>query len=235
MQDLVQAYITGRDYAKAEPLLSEVLARARKSPGTNSSELESRLGDMAELRYRQKRYADAETLYRERIESRLSRGGGETGDTVLGARASLGRLYSDWAWAGRATTGAAAHERAIQGEKLLRETIAVREGDGKWAAWRKAELQSRLGGALTVLAFTDPNLTAATREPKLVEAEAALQRGQTGMEQDKKTETKYQRDGIERLIRLYEPWPKPDNLAEWKQKLAAFDEAEARKNQPAKP
>jgi eukaryotic-like serine/threonine-protein kinase len=233
VQDLANAYMSGRDYAQAEPLLSDLLARARKSAGTNASELESRLADMAELRYRQKRYADAEPLYRERIESRLRRPGGETGDTVLGARTSLGRLYSDWAWADRANAGAAAHERAIEGEKLLRETSAMREADAKYSAWRKAALQSRLGGALSVLAFTEPGLTATTREPRLVEAEAVLQRGQAGMEQDKNTEAKYQRDGIERLIRLYEAWPRPDQLAEWKQKLDAFDEAQ--KNKPRQP
>jgi hypothetical protein len=34
--------------------------------------------------------------------------------------------------------------------------------------------------------------------------------------------------------RLYEAWPKPDKLAAWKQKLATLDEAEARKNNPAR-
>jgi hypothetical protein len=83
---------------------------------------------------------------------------------------------------------------------------------------------------LSAVAFTDPALTPATREPKLVEAEAALLQGQAGMEQDKKTESRYQRDGIERLIRLYEAWPRPDKLTEWKEKLAAFDKAEEQKN-----
>jgi hypothetical protein len=235
MERLADSHMAGRNYAQAELLLSELLARARKSADTNPSELESRLADMAELRYRQQRYAEAETFYRERIENRLRRPDGEASDTVLGARASLGRLYSDWAWAERATSGAAAHERAIEGEKLIREAIAARERDAKFETRRKADLQSRLGGALSVVALTDPGLTADTREPKLLEAEAALQRGQAGMEADKDTEPKYRRDGIERLIRLYEAWPKPDKLAEWKQKLAGFEEAEAKKNKSAGP
>jgi len=234
MNGLANSYMTEQNYAKAEPLLSELLAHARKSTNINSSELESRLAGLAELHYLQKRYADAEMLYRERMENRLRRPGGETNSVVLDIRTRLGCLYSDWAWAERATAGAA-HERAVEGEKLLRETIAIRERDAKYSAWRKVELQSRLGGALSVLAFTDPALTATTREPKLIEAEAILQRGQTGMEQDKKTEAKYQRDGIERFIRLYEAWPKPDQLAQWKQKLAAFDEAEAKKNKSVQP
>ena len=154
---------------------------------------------------------------------------------MLGARASLARLYSDWAWAERATNGAVAHERAIKGEKLLRETIAARERDAKEPSWKKADRQSRLGGALNVLAFIDPALTATAREPKLLEAEALLRRGQAEMENDATTETKYCRYGIERVIRLYEAWPKPDQLAAWKQKLAAFDEAEAKKNKPVQP
>ena len=154
---------------------------------------------------------------------------------MRGARASLGCLYSDWAWAERATAGAAVHERAIEGENLNREVMAVRERDAKYAAWRKADLRSRLGGALSIVAFTDPSLTATTREPKLVEAEAFLEQGQAGTDQDKNAETKYRRDGIERFIRLYEAWPRPDKLAGWKQKLAAFDDAEAKKNKPAQP
>ena len=154
---------------------------------------------------------------------------------MLSTRASLGRLYSEWAWAERTTAGTAAYDRAVNGEKLLRETIATRDTDAKYSAWRKAELQSRLGGALCVVATTDVGLTAATREPKLAEAEAILQRSQTVLDQDKKTDTKYRRHGIERFIRLYEAWPKPDQLAAWKQKLADFDEAEAKKNKPAQP
>jgi hypothetical protein len=55
------------------------------------------------------------------------------------------------------------------------------------------------------------------------------------MEQEQHVDSKYRRDGIERSVRLYEAWQKPDLLAECKQKLAAFDEAEANKNQPARP
>jgi non-specific serine/threonine protein kinase/serine/threonine-protein kinase len=231
MRYLASVYMDNRKYAQAEPLLNELLTRARKSTDTNS-ELDSVLQLMSELRYRQKRYGEAEAFYRERIELGLREPGGETSETVLGARASLARLYSDWAWAERATNVAAAHERAIEGEKLLRETIAAREQDAKEDSWRKADRQSRLGGALSVLIFIDPALTAATREPKLVEAEATLQRAQSEMENDATTETKYCRDGIERVMRLYGAWPKPDKQAEWKQKLAAFDEAEAKKNKP---
>jgi hypothetical protein len=35
--------------------------------------------------------------------------------------------------------------------------------------------------------------------------------------------------------RLYEAWPRPDKIAEWRQKLAAFDEAEAKRIVPAQP
>jgi hypothetical protein len=42
-------------------------------------------------------------------------------------------------------------------------------------------------------------------------------------------------DGIERFIRLYEAWGKPDKLAEWKQKLATLGEAEAKKKRPGRP
>src|SRR5262249_42781448 len=135
----------------------------------------------------------------------------------------------------RAASGPAAYQRAIAGEKLIRDCIAAREGDARYLAWRKSDLQSRLGGALSVVALIDPDLTAATREPKLVEAEAALQHGQAGMELEKTIDAKYRRDGIERFIRLYEAWPKSDKFAEWKQKLAALDEPEAKKSKPRQP
>jgi hypothetical protein len=237
MDSLAYYYMDARKYAQAEPLYAGLLALARDSADTKPDELDSRLANMAELRYRQQRYAEAEPLFLERIKSRLRRPDGETSSAVLHSRSSLGRLYADWAWAERATNSAAAHERAVKGENLIRDLIAIREKDPAYMAWRKADLQSRLGGALISVAFTDPALTFATREPKLQEAEAALQRGQTGMEQEKKEEVdaKYLRDGLERFVRLYEAWPKPDKLAEWKQKLSAFDEAEDRKNNAAPP
>ncbi|MFN0126191.1 MAG: tetratricopeptide repeat protein [Verrucomicrobiales bacterium] len=112
-------------------------------------------------------------------------------------------------------------ERAREAERLLREVLAVRQRDSS-KSWRTDDVKSRLGGALVSVAVTDPGLDAEGREAKLNEAEPLLLEGcervQTGA-----TDDKYKRDALERLVRLYEAWNKPDKRAEWQQKLEWLD------------
>ena len=56
----------------------------------------------------------------------------------------------------------------------------------------------------------------------LSEAEARLQKGHT---EDMQAKPQHKRDGLVRLVRLYEAWEKPEKLAEWKKKLDDFDKA----------
>jgi hypothetical protein len=185
-------------------------------------------------------YPAAETLYREIVQLRRAGLKADHKD-VLDATASLARLLSDWAWAERARTVAAKatslaspiaqpstinfqlspNERAREAEKLLREVLAVRLRDGA-SSWRIGDAKSRLGGALVSWAVTDRKLDAEGREAKLSEAEALLLDGH-GPLQSSSTDEKYKRDAIQRLVRLYDAWNKPDKRAEWQQKVELLD------------
>ncbi len=209
--------------ADAEVSLRSEVEHARENGATEPSILEGALQHLAEFYYRHKRFPLAEVLLRERIESRRKRPNAEDSDAVLGSTASLGRLMSDWAWSERVTNSSAAYERARQGEPLLRQALAGYLASTNLDPWRVFEVQSRLGGALLVSAVTDPTLTAETRDPKLVEAEGLLKLGQSNLEHYASADLKYQGDAVERLVRLYEVWNKPDKLADWKLKLKGFE------------
>ena len=43
-------------------------------------------------------------------------------------------------------------------------------------------------------------------------------------------ESKYKRDSLTRIVRLYEALEKPEKVVEWQQKLDDFDKTEAVKN-----
>ncbi len=189
---------------------------------------ESGLSDLAELYGRQKQYFLAESAYRRLLQYRYGRAGAKgwtndvwLRDTVLGAKASLARLLSDWAWAERETN--APLSRAHEAEGLLREVLLLRLWEST-NSWRIADVKSRLGAALTCVAATEHTLNADARNAKLSEAESLLL---DGYEQLEKTavEDKYRRDALERLVRLYEAWNKPKSCAEWQTKLNAFDGA----------
>jgi hypothetical protein len=207
--------------AEAERKCGLALANARKIQAKGAS-LEIPLYALADALHRQNKFAAAEPLFREMLQSRQARLKPQE-DGIPGAAVSFGRMLTDWARAERSTNVSAALEHAREGEKLLRDALAMRLENKNLQAWTIAHTQSRLGDALVVLAFTDPALTSGTRESMVTNAEALLQQGYAGMEQDNRPEPRHKRDTIERLVRLYEAWEKPEKLAEWKQKLAVFD------------
>ena len=87
----------------------------------------------------------------------------------------LGRWCSNWAWAERGTNPVAAQELAREGETLLREALPVFKSGTNAPAYHLACVLSRLGGAVSVAAFTDPSLAPAAREAKLIESEELMQ------------------------------------------------------------
>jgi len=62
---------------------------------------------------------------------------------------------------------------------------------------------------------------------KLAEAEPLLLKTHESLQQNEKVETKYKRNTLTLLVRLYKDWDKAELAAEWKQKLEIFDKAEA--------
>src|SRR5262249_2126406 len=152
----------------------------------------------------------AEPLYREIVQSRRARLGAEDKD-LLDATASLGRVLADWAWAERDSKSEIRNpkseigERAREAEKLLRECLAIRLRGTNSTHWRTAEAKSRLGAALLSVAVTDTALNAQARVTKLAEAESLLLEGNESLQQSS-AESKYKRDAVVRLVRLYEAW-----------------------------
>jgi hypothetical protein len=84
-------------------------------------------------------------------------------------------------------------------------------------------MKSRLGGALISVAATDRELNIGALEAKLAEAETLLVEGNERLQASRSADEKYKRDALERLVRLYEAWGKPEKRSEWQQQLDAFD------------
>jgi eukaryotic-like serine/threonine-protein kinase len=214
------------EFERAETLLDEALAKYRKhgKPG----DIETRLREMAELRFRQKQFAAAEALCTERIQSRRARPKWEGSLTVHDATTSLGRVLAEWAWAERDTSAGEAHRRALEAEKLLRESLEANLRDKAAAASRRPDVLNRLGWAIAVAALTNPSAEPAARERKLAEAEQLLLEGHAGMESHAFTKHHVLRDSFERLIRFYEARNKPESVAAWSRRMAEFDDVKNR-------
>jgi tetratricopeptide (TPR) repeat protein len=225
---------------EAGQLVHQYLDDARSRYAEDPLKLADRVADVAELLYRQGSYEEAEPLYRDLIGLRQSQ---LTADHkgVIEPKASLARLLTDWAWAERPKILAAEvtrltsnsqlstansqpfpYERAREAEGLLREVLALRLS-APTSSWRTGDVKSRLGAALVSLAVTDSTLDAEGRRRKLSEAESLLLEGREEVQRGASGE-KYKRDALQRIVRLYEAWNKPDKHSEWQQKLELFEQ-----------
>ena len=109
-------------------------------------------------------------------------------------------------------------DRSNEAEDLLRNCLTIKLAPGD-AVWRKADLHSRLGSALIAVVVADPAITSEDRHAKLTEAEALLLQGHAALQKAGKVATKYRSDALTRIVRLYEAWQKPEQAAEWREKL----------------
>jgi len=119
--------------------------------------------------------------------------------------------------------------RAHEAERLLRDCLAIRQRGTNVNHWQTAETKTRPGGAVLAVAVIDPALDAAARQSKLTEAETLLLEGNEQLQQSKSVDREFQRDALERLVRLYEAWHeiaphtgKAEQAQVWKHKLEAF-------------
>jgi tetratricopeptide (TPR) repeat protein len=226
-------------FAEAEPLLRELLYRARQGDTNASPKLDGPVErpafDLAAALYRQGKYTEAEPLYREHLQYQRQRHS-ISNDLVLGTTASLGRLLADWAWAEREVKSeirspkSQVVERAREAERLLRECLAFRSVNSGVSRGRLGDTTSRLGGAVLTLAFVEPALATEARTARLAEAETLLLAGEDLMQRSKSIENEYRRDGRQRLVSLYEAWEEiaPNagqaaKAAKWKRKQAELE------------
>jgi hypothetical protein len=225
MYNLAQSYGAAGRLGEALKLREELLPRSREVNGPDHPDTLESLQTLAGSYRVEQRYAEAEPLLREYIQRRKARYS-STNDIVVSAVSSMAGLLYDWAWSERrASDKTNATQRAHEAEDLLRDCLTTRANTLRPGSSRLAETRSQLGGALVAVAVLDSTLSHQARLARLTEAESlllnaheALRQGQTASPTDK-------HDALERLVRLYEAWDKPEQLAEWRMKLAELEKA----------
>jgi len=100
---------------------------------------------------------------------------------------------------------------------LLRGCLATRQKALPEGHWLIADTMSQLGGAVAGAG-------------KFAEAEALLLDGYAGMADNRRVLPDRKRQAIERIIRLYEAWDKPDQASEWRRRLGEAAEDAAGQN-----
>jgi tetratricopeptide (TPR) repeat protein len=96
--------------------------------------------------------------------------------------------------------------RFIEAAAVLRGCLAMRRKALPQGHWLISDAKSRLGGAIA-------------GEGKFVEAEPLLLESYTALSRAPLVSVDYKRQAIERIIRLYESWEKPEQASEWRQRL----------------
>ena len=221
----------------------EALARRKKHWGHEHPAVANSLHNLGSVLADQDKLAEAESVYREALASRRARLPAED-DRVLIYTATLARLLAEWAWTERSSKSELPNSeiagRAREAENLLRDCLAIRERGKNLTSWRLADVKSRLGEALVSVAVTDPALDPAGRLAKIAEAEPLLLESNDRLHQSKSVASKYKRDAISRLVRLYEAWEtvmpgngKAAQAVTWKEKMAEFDDGKAEKKPAA--
>jgi tetratricopeptide (TPR) repeat protein len=189
--------------------LEQALATARKRPGPPPPQAAWILSTLIETYQRANRLDKVEPLYRAFLERARKQYGADDPRTIgplslLGSNLLLQNKHAD-------------------AEKVLRDCLAIREKqepDG----WLTFNTQSLLGEALL-------------GQKKYADAEPRLRAGYEGLKQREARiplQSKFcLATALQRLVRLYEAWGKPDEAARWQKELDAAKAAgrprEARK------
>ena len=193
MSNLALAYQNAGRVFEAIPLLEENLQLRRSKLGPDHPETLVSMNNLAVGYKEAGRLADALLLLEEALERRRSTRGPEHPQTL--------RSASNVAFIYLAT-------RPAQAERLLRETLSIREKKFP-DDWSTFEAMSLLGGSLLA-------------QKKLADAEPYLVRGYEGLAaRVTKIPAPYRKvlsEALERIIRLYEDWGKKDRAATWREK-----------------
>ena len=195
MNNLALLYLDQRKYTQAEPLFHKLLEVQRRVMGEEHPDGLTYANNLALLYERQGRNDEAASLYTNVLKSRR-RVLGANHPATLTTIASLGRVRL--------------HLREYaEAESLLREALKGQE-EKTPDAWQRYNSQSMLGASLA-------------GQRKFGEAEPLLQSGYQGIDQRKDTIPWDSRSAFdeagERIAQLYQNWGKPEQAAEWKEKL----------------
>ncbi len=211
-------------YDEAESLHREALAIRRKALGDEHPDVATILNNLAAVLHAKGAYDEAERLYREALAIRRKALGDEHPDVAegrsnllqlrlakedfVGAEAvgrellARGRSHSTLAIVGMCLLKQAKWEEA---EPILRECLAIRERElpDDWLRWNTA---SMLGEALC-------------GQGKHAEAEPLLTEGYEKLRPPDPLLFR-KREALERIVKLYEEWGKPDEAAAWRARLS---------------
>jgi serine/threonine protein kinase len=178
--------------AEAEPLYRRCLEAKSRVLGPDHDSTFSTLSDLADSLRSQGKPGEAEPLLLEAL-PRARKALPPQHDSLDAILMTLGMVLTDLG-------------RAREGEPLLRECLQNRSSKHAKDSWLVASAQSELGGCL----LTQKRYVEA--EPFLVSA------GQTFLERGEGPPLR-RREALERLVKLYESWSKPEKAKEWKAKL----------------
>jgi tetratricopeptide (TPR) repeat protein len=182
-------------HAEAEPLFLEAVAGARRRLGLAHPTTQTIIGDTAGLYERAGQPEKAEPLWRELVEAAKQQAGPES-PPYAAALVYLGANLLK-------------QRKPAEAEPLLRTGLAIRQ-QKEPEAWTTFHARSLLGEALA-------------RQQQYAEAEPLLRAGYEGLQARKKAiPPQAQRnltEALERLVRLYDAWAKPEQAKEWRHKL----------------
>jgi tetratricopeptide (TPR) repeat protein len=226
--------------AEAEPLFREALAMRRKLLSDEHADAVNSLFCLGELLKRRGRYAEAESSFREILaigkalpaSFALSfaglfqeQGKWDEAEAILHEtlRDLRARLPADNARIGSAlaelTRTLLAKEKFVEAEIVARECLDIRE-EYFPDAWSTFNARHFLGASLL-------------GQKKYADAEPLLLAGYAGMKQREHTILPIGKprlkEALRRLVKLYEETGQPDKAAEWKTRLAEFEQMETEK------
>jgi serine/threonine protein kinase len=210
MFNLAHLYLEMGRAEEGTSLLAQTLAWRRRVLGPKHAVTLETLRSLAEVHNKHRRYAEAEPLQQELV--RLTREHlpderGELASNLAGLAVILIRL-----------------ERYPEAERAARDCLAIRTNASP-DHWLTFNTQAMLGTSLL-------------GQSNYADAERELRAGYQGMKlreiQIPPAGKVRLKESLQRLVQLYEETDRPAQAAEWKQKLAEFDQAEAIR-QPAAP
>lgn len=233
MDDLITLLVNEQKWSEAAPLAEKTLATRRKKLGNEHPDTIDSLQLLASIRQAEGKLEEAEKLVREIADFwRKARGphsietlNADSAVAVLmqqrGDSAGAEKLYREVLAAKRAslpadhpeiaeTLGSLAAElltanRAAEAEPLLREAVEIDRKKLPGGHWRTARLENLLGECLTTLKKYEE------AEPLLLDSYGILQLHRPVMPDAAD-------QALERAIRLYEAWGKPQEAETWKAK-----------------
>lgn len=193
--NLASVYRLEGRYSAAEALLNRVLEVQRRVLGTDRPTTLTTMTILGGLKWSEGNYVDAEQLFTRALDGQRRLLGNEDPRTV-------GTLV----WLGRVRL---AQHQFQQAETNFREALTTYQRTN-FAGWQRYHSENLLGASLA-------------GERKYDQAEPLLIAGYEGMiERREKISVPSQHDlqsAGERIVRLYEDWPKPDKAAVWRTKV----------------